>query len=115
MLGEATFITQTSSRVSDQQLLSKIRRAVNLSDQTLLTEVVEEQAPKIRWRLTRACCHMMYNLRTRTCVRNGVAADVNEAITAVIPPPQILKKLHSMHGHDASIKIWREVAISLGK
>ena len=60
--GETTFITQTSSRVSDHQLLSKAYRKMSDTASFHETSNAAIHPTHKRWSFTRKNCHMQYDL-----------------------------------------------------
>ena len=116
--GEATFITQTSCRVSDQQLLSKIRRSMQNRVPQNTTETANESKENM-WKFTRRGCHMLYNLLTKI----ATTADQTEgriveagasSSSKLLLLPQIIAILHSVHGNCGLVEIWKEVDVYLG-
>ena len=115
--GEATFITQTASRISDRQILSKARRLVDsrvsLDDKSHTSSNVPMLLP---WCFARISCHMFYDLEHNVAWYNEKGqASVDNPSCRDLLLPQIVKVLHSTHGSRGMVHIWKEGRISLGE
>ena len=115
--GEATFITQTSERVSDQLLLSNAFTAMNgFTPQT----PIEVALPASKtWKFTRKRSHLTYNLATRRALSSvepgqPIPIYAEEQSWRQLLLPQIVAKLYSAHGNNGTVEVWKEVLISLG-
>ena len=102
--GETTFITQTSSRISDHQLLSKAFSLLQKKQHPspILPSASASIVPGKRWHFTRKVSHMVYELSTKL-----VGTVLPEHNIPVYEGPHcrdllldpIVQQLHSSHGN----------------
>ena len=112
--GEVTFIQQTTRRISDHSLLAKVIYEQGETHKSLRNRKNVPVTPNsTKWWYTRKTPHMCYNLTSQEALLLNCVAYKNLGSDALLTK-QVKQALHSTHGSDGVITIWKEIRVNLG-